>query len=226
MSIYRITFCCLHHVNCYLSSSCLVAHRALIYRGLPLFSVCCNDPRVLLWSPPCLFTFLFNCSSPCCHGYSSSPFSLWSPAYCNFTIVVATLPQDATNRIPSTCTMLHFLAQQCHTRSFQQLLSSDMILIRRIFRRHLRVFYSFVISFVPFSIPAPPVSYTVSTLFLQDAFGMPHILQSDECTGSSVLQVFQTTSFLTHFRSQVCELINVLDNYLFHWLQSCLGFLH
>ena len=114
-------------VTCDLSS-CLMAHRAFT----EVFHCSLSAAIILISShdlPSCLFLFLFNCLSPCCLGPSSSPLLFRGPefwAFCNVPINIVILPQDVTNHIPSIIPL--FLTKLCHARSFQQLLSTDMIL--------------------------------------------------------------------------------------------------
>ena len=125
--IYAIRGLVTSHVTCYLLPILLVPRGTWgLYNGLQLFSVHCNHPRFLPWSLPCLFTFPFNCSSPCCLWPSLYPFPFQGPPYCNVRINMTILPLDVTNHIPST--ILHFLTQQFQTHSFQQLFSTDVIL--------------------------------------------------------------------------------------------------
>ena len=103
----------------YLSSSCLVAHRTCT----EVFFHCSLSAAIILVSS---------------YDLHSASLRFFSTVRC--PVVLQSLLRYCLRMWPMIFHLtLHFLAQRCHTRSFQQLLSTDMILSfnRRIFRRHL-----------------------------------------------------------------------------------------
>ena len=80
-------------VTCYLSSSCLVAHRTFTssFHFSLLSALNCTTSQVLHPTPPHLSSFLFHSPSPCCLWSFTFPFPFWYPCQHYITVILPVL---------------------------------------------------------------------------------------------------------------------------------------